>query len=303
MLRVPPLPLAPGAYRWLYADAQCGPYAVVCIFMVGALFSPRYAVAQRRGARPLAHCAVNCALHRDGRRLAWVFTEHPGALVEDGGRTLRIGHSRFRYQDDGRVAIAVDEHTAPWGRALRLDLTLAPGAPAGPELPLDGEGRHRWQPLAPRATASLELADGTRVAGIGYHDTNHGAERLGLGLRGWRWSRVHDEGATWIRYLPPAPARAIEVVARPDGVEVQRTARVHEPMRRSGWGLALPAAIRAGEHVVPATHLLESSPFYARQQGRQGGALALAEVADFARFHSPLIRWMAHFRMRVERAA
>jgi carotenoid 1,2-hydratase len=26
----------------------------------------------------------------------------------------------------------------------------------------------------------------------------------------------------------------------------------------------------------------------------------LGEVADFRRFHSPLIRWMAHFRTRVE---
>jgi carotenoid 1,2-hydratase len=37
--------------------------------------------------------------------------------------------------------------------------------------------------------------------------------------------------------------------------------------------------------------------------GRIDGFHALGEVADFRRFHSPLIRWMARFRMRVEPAA
>lgn len=303
MRRIPPLPATPGAYRWLYADAQCGPYSVVCIMMVGALFSPRYAVAARRGARPLAHCAVSCAVHHRGRRLAWVFTERPGAAVEDDGRTLRIGPSRLSYGPDGAVRIAVDERTAPWGRRLRLALRLVPAAPPGPELSVDGGGPHRWQPLVPRARAELVLEGGTPVAGIGYHDGNHGPERLGLGLRGWRWSRVHAPDATWIRYCPPAPSTTIEVVARADGVDVQRTPPALEAMRRSRWGLPLPATIAAGEHAVPVTAVLESSPFYARQEGRRGDLLALAEVADFQRFHSPLIRWMAHFRLRVERAA
>ena len=35
---------------------------------------------------------------------------------------------------------------------------------------------------------------------------------------------------------------------------------------------------------------------------REAGLDTLGEVADFRRFHSPLIRWMAHFRTRVEGA-
>ena len=42
--------------------------------------------------------------------------------------------------------------------------------------------------------------------------------------------------------------------------------------------------------------LLESSPFYARLEAREGDVHALAESGDFARFHSPLVRWMADFR-------
>jgi carotenoid 1,2-hydratase len=54
---------------------------------------------------------------------------------------------------------------------------------------------------------------------------------------------------------------------------------------------------------VPAPDLVESSPFYARQVARSGELHAIGEVADFRRFRSPLVRWMAHFRTRVERAA
>lgn len=302
MWRVPSFSAAPGAYGWLYADAQCGPYAVVCIFMVGAVFSPRYAVAQRRGGLPLEHCAVNCALHRDGRRLAWVFTERRGMRIEDDGRTLRIGGSCLRYADDGRIHITVAERTAPWGRRLDLRLTLAPLAPPGPEVALDAGARHHWQALVPRAAAVLAVPGGPEQTGLGYHDTNRGTERLGLGVRGWRWSRIHDPAVTTIRYERPTPLPALELVARAEGVETRTTPAGAEPTRRSPWGLRLPTVICAGSHRVPVTEVLESSPFYARQQGRRGSLLALAEVADFARFHSPLIRWMAHFRLRVEAA-
>jgi len=302
MLRVPSLPRSPGSYAWWYADAQCGPYVAVCIFMVGAVFSPRYAHAQRRGASPFDHCAVNCALHRGGRRVAWAFTEHRGAWLDDERRTLRIGGSLLEYAVDGTIRIAIEERTAPWGRPVRLDLVLTPLGPAGPEVSVDAAGRHRWQPLAPRAAATLRLAEASEIAGIGYHDRNAGTEQLGATLRGWRWSRVHDREATWIRYVPAPPAPAIAAMAREDVVDVRPAASSPERLRRSRWGLPLPATIHAGTHVVPVTELLESSPFYARQQGRQGAALALAEVADFARFHSPLIRWMAYFRMRREAA-
>jgi carotenoid 1,2-hydratase len=299
-LRIPALPDAPGGYRWLYADAQCGPWTAVCIVMVGALFSPRWVVAAARGASPRAHCAVNCALHRDGRRMAWAFTEHPGATVDDDGCVLRVGRSRFAYEADGGVRLVIDERTAPWGRPLQLALRLAPTAPPAAELPLDPARRHGWEARMPRATATLALPDGTTAAGVGYHDTNHGDEPLGLGLRGWTWSRVAGRDATVVRYCPPG-ATELEVVAGDAGTRVRAVPATPDPVRRSRWGLALPDAIRAGGATVPVDAVLESSPFYARLAGTADGRLAVAEVADFARFRQPWIRWMAHFRMRLER--
>lgn len=298
--RLPRLPERSGAYRWLYADAQAGPYTVVCIFMVGAVFSPRYAAAERRGALPLDHCAVNCALYRDGRRLAWAFTERAGAVVEPDG--LGIGASRFWYRPDGSAGIAVRERTAPWGRPLALGLELRPLAPPAPEVRVDGERPHFWEARIPRAQATLEI-DGASLGGVGYHDTNHGTERLGPALPGWRWTRVHGRDATWIRYRPPVPAPGLDVTATATGTSVQSLGLPDEPLRRSAWGLRVPARLAAGPVDLRAGALLESSPFYARLESTAGDVRALGEVADFRRFHSPLVRWMAHFRMRVERAA
>lgn len=68
-------------------------------------------------------------------------------------------------------------------------------------------------------------------------------------------------------------------------------------------GVAAPAPARGrADRALPVTSHLESSPFYARLEGAGDGFHALGEVADFRRFHSPLIRWMARFRMRVEPA-
>jgi carotenoid 1,2-hydratase len=300
-LAVPPLPAAPGTYRWLYTDVAAEGWTAVCIFMVGAVFSPRYAARRGTAARPLEHSAVNFALYRDGVRVAWAFTEYRDACREGGG--LRVGGSRLAYED-GRLVIDVDERTAPWRAPLRARLELDAAAPAGPEMALDGAGRHRWQALVPRANAWLQVPEhGVSGAGLGYHDTNHGDERLGETLRGWRWARLHGPTKTLVGYQPPAPSPVIHVMADRAAVVVARAAPRPDALRRSRWQLPLPRRLSAGGRDVPASRLLESSPFYARQEGAADGWHALGEVADFARFRSPLIRWMARFRMRVERAA
>lgn len=297
----PPLPTRSGAYRWLYADVQAGPFTVVCIFMAGALFSPRYAVAARRGGLPLAHTAVNCAVYRDGRRLAWAFTEWNGAQAT--ADTLGIGRSRWEWTGDG-IAVTVDERTAPWGAPLRARLHLRPETAPGPALALDAARRHHWQAHVPRAAATLHLPDlGIRATGVGYHDGNHGEERLGDGLPGWTWARVHDTDRTTIAYHLPAPAETIVVAAAAGAVTVAQVPSVPAPWRRTRWGLIVPRAVAIGPHVLRPEHVLESSPFYARLEARQGAAAGIAEVADFRRFHARRIRWMAYFRMRQERAA
>jgi carotenoid 1,2-hydratase len=298
---VPPLPERHGSYLWLYADAVVGDVTAVCIFLVGSVFSPRYVAHARR---PLDHCAVNFALYRGGRRLAWAFTEYPG-LAHAGADRLTIGSSSLAYARDGTLALAIAERTAPWGRPLRARLELTPECTSTAALPLDTQRLHYWEPRIVRGTARLEVpALGIAGAGLGYHDANRGSMALGGELPGWWWARVHAPDASLVRYGVHGQASEIEVAAR-DGQEatVVRAPAAARRRRRSAWGLALPTDIGAGGRPVAARRLLESSPFYARQEAHADGVHALGESADFRRFRSPLIRWMAYCRMRTERAA
>ena len=108
-----------------------------------------------------------------------------------------------------------------------------------------------------------------------------------------------------VDYHLPDGVAPLRLVAGPRGTRCERGPVVREarPTSRTGWGLRVPARLRVGDAEVGVPRLLESSPFYARVEARDEGLDVLGEVADFRRFHSPFIRWMAHFRTRVEGAS
>jgi len=295
------LPNRPGAYRWYYADVTAGDVTAVVILMVGAVFSPRYSIAVGRGGRPTEHCAVNLALYRGGARWHWVLSEYPAASVEDG-RTLRIGASSLHYAADGRVVIQVVDRTAPWGRPTEASLELTPEAPAVDEVQLVEGQPHFWQPLAPRARATLKV-QGEELTGRGYHDTNRGEEPLGSGLPGWQWLRVHRRRTSEVIYRPRGSGEALHLISTSRGSSLERIAAAPALERRTAWGLNVPRSLMPGHAGLEQPRLLESSPFYARLESRLGPSHALGEVADFEKFHRPYLRWMAHFRTREGSAA
>ncbi|MFY2562506.1 carotenoid 1,2-hydratase [Corallococcus terminator] len=302
---IPTLPSKAGAYRWFYADVTAGPYSAVCIFMLGSLFSPRYSVAARRGGRPMEHSAVNFALYHEGVRRLWVLSEYPHAEVESAGR-LRIGRSTLTYGEGGTVRMDVEDWTAPWGRPVSARLTLEPLTPVGEVVRLMPELPHYWQALAPRARARLEVSSlGVKAEGLGYHDTNHGEELLGERLAGWHWARTHREDATTVvDYHLPDGVAPLRMTACEQGVRCERgPGPLTRPTVITGWGLRVPSRLQTGNEEVGEARLLESSPFYARLEARKGALDCMGEVADFRRFHSPFIRWMAHFRTRMGTAA
>ncbi|MFZ5446005.1 MAG: carotenoid 1,2-hydratase [Myxococcota bacterium] len=286
-------------YRWLYLDVAAGDVTVVVIFMLGAPFSPRYSVEARRGAPPLNHCAVNLAVYERGARLCWVLTEYPKAELSER-ESVRIGQSSWEYRKDGTAHVRVVDQT-PWlGRPMEAELVLTPESPVGPELQLVEGVPHYWQPLAARARAKVTVKSlGLELEGRAYHDTNHGERLLGDGVEAWRWTRTHGGDVTRIVY-EPQHEKPILVEARADAVTHRRLdAELDVTLQRSGWGLQVPASLEpmAGGSIT-APHLLESSPFYARLEAPGPGLHAMSEVADFKRFHSPWIRWMANFRTR-----
>jgi len=219
--------------------------------------------------------------------------------VEDEGRTLRIGASRLSYDDAGTLTMLVKDKTTPWGTPTEARLTLTAEAPPGPTLHLVEGLSHVWQPVMARAQAHLVVpSHEVDARGDGYHDTNGGDVPLGTDLSGWDWTRRHGPRSTGITYHSWGQAQALEVTATAEAVSVLEAQAAAGPTRRSGWGLRVPESLGVGNPPV----LLESSPFYARLEADCDGVHALGEVADFARFHRPQVRWMANFRTRYQKA-
>ena len=293
------IPRASGSYRWYYVDVASGPYTAVFIFMIGSVFSARYSRALKRGAVPGEHAAINFALYENGNRVAWALSEYPHFQADE--RSLRIGRSELRYTSHGLRA-EIHERTAPffmtgWGSELNVQLELTNEGPSLDEVTLVEGLSHAWRPIAPRARATVKLEPlGLRLEGRAYHDGNHGLVPLGTDLKGWEWVRVHDEARTSIVYRPWSAAPAIVASISQDHAHSHRQHLPEEARTRSAWGLRVPSSL--GVRGQP--RWMESSPFYARGEASFGCAHALGEVADFARFHSPVVRWMADFRTRAE---
>ncbi len=297
------IPNESGSYRWYYVDVSDGEYTCVAIFMLGGLFSARYAKASARGGRPAEYSAVNCAVYRNGIRQAWSLSEYPTARVENDGRRLCIGKSWFEYTAQG-CDIVIDDKTTPFlltssGRPLSISMSLQFQSPPGEEQQLFENEPHFWQPRAALATAQVEVLSGTeKFSGRAYHDLNHGAELLGRRVAGWEWIRTHSESETMVSYRPDGEPQHIEVRANAERVSTRRVAADAPERKRTNWGLSVPLQL-ANRPIA----LLESSPFYARLEATRGGELVLGEVADFRRFHRSSVRWMAGFKTRVGSAA
>lgn len=300
---MPAMPTKPGAYRWFYVDLTQGDLTAVVIFMVGSVFSPFYSRSWKGGASPLEHCAVNLAVYQGGARRVWVLSEYRQARCTDS--ELTIGRSSLRTLPSGGLEVELDERTTPWRQAVRARLVLEPEVGPLAEQQLVAGAPHFWQPLAARAHGRFELPGlGLDFTGRAYHDTNHGEAPLGDDVPGWTWQRVHTPSSSHISYWPRAGDRwapGLEVLADDRGVQ-----RLSEPppapsvTEKTGWRLAVPTHLSHGPVGLTPTRplLLESSPFYARLEASEGGVHALAEVADFRRFHRPEVRWMAEFRTR-----
>ncbi|MDP2273229.1 MAG: carotenoid 1,2-hydratase [Archangium sp.] len=281
------LPSVSGSYRWYYVDLTAGDFTAVVIFMIGSLFSPRYSSALRKGASPRQHAAVNFALYEKGVRRQWVLSEYQDVTAE--GQTLKIGESTLHARSDGSLVVQVIDTTAIWGKPVEARLELTPEGPGHAPIRLVEGLDHWWQPIAPRARATLTMPKlGLKLEGRGYHDGNHGEVPLGSDLRGWDWVRSHASERTTITYRPWNAAASWQVAVDENSVAVNQVSLPPAPSSRTAWGLSVPK--------LQESRLLESSPFYARLES---GRDTLGEAADFQRFHSPWIRWMAGLRTRV----
>jgi len=228
-----------------------------------------------------------------GQPRQWVLSEYPLLSLEDNARTLRIGGSHLRWNDDGTLSASVSERTRWFGKPVRAELHFTPEVRGEESYELVPGLSHRWQPFAPRGHAKLSLSwRESSVEGRGYHDGNHGEVPLGTDLRGWEWQRTHHGDFTRITYRPwHDRGMPLLVSATSAGIVDTRAPLPPSETTTTGWGLTVPAE---------TNRLLESSPFYARLEKNSEHAQTVCEVADFQRFRALHIRWMAYFRTRME---
>jgi carotenoid 1,2-hydratase len=270
------------------------------IAFVGSVFSPYYAWSGR--ADPLDHCAINVALYGPtGQR--WAMTERRRDAVVREGATLTIGPSSVSWHGEG-LTIRLDEVTAPAPSRIRGTIEIRPEALVGQTFALDGAGRHRWRPIAPRADVEVTLtspAGGWR--GKGYFDTNAGEAPLQDAFSAWDWSRVHRDRDTLLFYdvqtrddgfanlaMRVSPTGEMEAVRAPPQSPLATTFwRIRRNVRGDA---ARPPRLR---------RTLEDTPFYARSalDGHYDGEAAevIHESLDLDRLRSPIIQAMLPFRM------
>ncbi|MCU0695699.1 MAG: carotenoid 1,2-hydratase [Myxococcaceae bacterium] len=274
------VPAQGGAYRWYSADVVAGDYTALFAFMLGSVFSGRYAASHKKGGSPREHAAVHVALYEKGVRVVWVVNEFQDVAVEAEGRTLRLGGSFLTYRPDGFTMHVASAQTA-WAAAVEATLDFTTASPLGAEQSVVNGLVHRWQPLCVRGTARLVVPSWELdLVGLGSHDSHAGDVPLGAGgLSGFDRIRTHREAFSSIRLRPwGAPTLVAEV--REGRLAVSHEDDVGQSAR-SNWGLSFPATLGVGG----APTVLESSPFYARLEASEPGAHVFAEVADFERFH------------------
>ncbi|WP_245325252.1 hydratase [Bradyrhizobium sp. CCH5-F6] len=279
-------------------DGQDG---ITIIAFIGSVFSPYYAFARRKGPTdPLNHCAVNVAVYRSGGN-RWAMTERPRGAVIRTMDTFTVGPSHLSW-DGESLTINVDEISVPIPGRLRGTIRLVPTAIAQQAFLLNGEGHHRWWPIAPCARVQVRL-DHPRLSweGDGYFDMNCGDAPLEQGFSNWQWSRGAMQDGTVILYeaLRRDGSRVdLAMTFDPNG-----RLQLFEPppmveLRRTGWRMSRSVRSANSAKIVKN---LEDAPFYARSVVSArllGEAVSLMhESLSLDRFKMPIVQAMLPFRM------
>ena len=275
------------------------------IAFVGSVFSPYYAWSGRK--TPQDHVSINVGLYAPGAQ-RWTMTERGQAALSRNGVTFTVGPSALRWEQ-GTLTLDFDEISLPWyttnliPRRITGRVTVRPSVVTDRVYDIDGEGRHRWWPIAPDARIEVET-DGLRWQGHGYMDCNWGTVGLEEDFRYWDWSRgTLADGSAVILYDTHRRDGSHGLIAiRFDG-EGRATpfeAPPSVPVKRGLWGVARSIACDPG-HMPVVEKTLEDGPFYNRSiiSTHLAGQKARMMHESFSgdRFGSRLVKLMLPFRM------
>jgi carotenoid 1,2-hydratase len=272
------------------------------IGFVGSVFSPYYAIARRKGAGTAEdHVAFNVVLYGAGFR-RWAMTERNGTSLQRDAVHLRIGPSAMEWRN-GALHLTIDERCAPIPRRLRGRIVVRPSAALDLSVVIDGQGRHRWTPLAPcaRVEVAFDQPD-MQWSGHGYLDGNDGDVALEADFKSWAWSRagLSDGGAVVLYDAVRRDGTRLEWAGRFDaggGLALIAMPPRHD-LARGFWGVARPAH---GEAAPRLLRKLEDGPFYTRSLIATvlcGEAVtAVHESLSLERFDKPWVQGLLPFLM------
>lgn len=301
---------------WWYLDVTSddGRYGLVLIAFVGSVFSPFYArariKARRGGPTPPAEGfpAINVALYgpggAGGPKKRWVMTEGRAETLARGPDTFQLGGTTLAWEGGALIA-RFDERAAPFGQRLVGEITLTPRQIFGPEIHLDGVGRHRWWPVSPLARAEVRLSQPEiTFSGSAYTDANMGDEPLEAAFRRWDWSRGEGAGGATVLYdaelRDGAPLRWAHRFTE-GGAMVPVDPQEHAALTAGGWGVDRGTRHDPGE-APTVIRTLEDTPFYCRTlvEAPLGGERLrmMHESLDLDRFDRGWVRFLLPFRMR-----
>ncbi len=283
-----------------------GEHAITIIALLGSVFSPYYAGARALGpADPLEHCAMNVAIYGPRGDL-WSLTERGSRRVARGARDLAVGPSSMEW-DGTELRIAFDEITAPVPSRLRGRVRVRPLEVTGEVFALDAAGKHAWSPIAPVATAEVDLeSPRLRFKGAAYFDANAGDEPLEQAFSSWSWSRSSRAGETAVTYdvLRADGSRGLFAKVFGAGGAARDLGDLQPmPLGRTRWGV--DRSIQVDGRTSPRLlRTLEDTPFYARSLASAsfGGqaSTVVHEALSLDRFKQGWVRFLLPFRMRRE---
>jgi carotenoid 1,2-hydratase len=209
--------------------------------------------------------------------------------------------------DGTELRIAFDEITAPVPSRLRGRVRVRPLDVTGEVFALDAAGKHAWSPIAPVATAEVDLeSPRLRFRGAAYFDANAGDEPLEQAFSSWTWSRSSRAGETAVTYdvLRADGSRGLLAKVFAAGGAARDLGDLQPmPLGRTRWGV--DRSIQVDGRTSPRLlRTLEDTPFYARSLASAsfGGqaSTVVHEALSLDRFKQGWVRFLLPFRMRRE---
>ena len=292
----------PGGYGWWYFDATSADHAhgLTIIAFVGSVFSPYYKISGRH--RPENHCAINIAINGP-RGSAWAMTERSARQMQRSADEFVVGPSSVRRVGDSWV-INIVERSWPIPYKVRGSVRITPEWTTNAGFMLDSSGRHRWQPVAPRAHVEVRMTDpGISWSGPGYFDSNFGDEPLEDAFADWHWSRAHLRHDVAVLY----EGRHRDGTPFDLALRMDRQGNWHDVVQpaphrlpRTGWMIDRATRADAGSRPRVVKTWIDA-PFYARSMlgTRLFGedVRAVHESLSLSRFRSPVVQSMLPYRM------